>query len=169
MKTFVVQNIKLPIEASKDDAFAVAKQRLLKFFSNGSLGALQIYKSSVDARKKDHILFVYSVSAEVRDDIRVDLDKLSANGIVQSTVSSEIKANFGMEPMSERPVIVGFGPCGMFCALLLAQNGYRPIVIERGANVNERTEDVRRFYSDGALNPESNIQFDAGGAGTFSD
>ena len=64
---------------------------------------------------------------------------------------------------------MGFGPCGMFCALLLARNGYRPIVVERGADVSERTEDVRRFYEEGRLNPESNIQYGAGGAGTFSD
>jgi len=76
---------------------------------------------------------------------------------------------FGATEMAGRPVVVGFGPCGMFCALLLAKNGYRPIVIERGSSVAKRTEDVDRFFKTGILNPESNIQFGAGGAGTFSD
>lgn len=169
MKIFIVQNIKLPIEASKDDVFAEAKQRLLKFFSNESIVSLEIYKSSVDARRKGHILFVYSVSAAIRGGVAADAEKLLANGIVPSAGNTEPRAEFGTEPLPERPVIVGFGPCGMFCALLLARNGYRPIVVERGADVSERTEDVRRFYEEGRLNPESNIQYGAGGAGTFSD
>lgn len=169
MKNFIVQNIKLPIEASKDDVFAKARQRLLKFFSNESIGTMKIYKSSVDARKKGQIQFVYSVSVSIHNLNTMDLDKLGADGIVPSTNSSSFQINYGSERLHARPVIVGFGPCGMFCALLLAQNGYHPLVIERGADVDERTVDVGRFYSNGVLNTESNIQFGAGGAGTFSD
>ena len=74
-----------------------------------------------------------------------------------------------MEEMACRPVIVGFGPCGMFAALVLAQQGYRPIVLERGGRVEERVAAVEKFWADGVLDPECNVQFGEGGAGTFSD
>ena len=73
----------------------------------------------------------------------------------------------GTEELKNRPVICGFGPAGMFCALILAEQGYRPTVIERGRPVRERAADVERFWKDGILNTESNVQFGEGGAGTF--
>ncbi len=165
---YIIQNIKLSIEASKDEAFAIAKRRLLKFFPKSAIGKMAIYKASVDARKKENICFVYSVSAEIAGNTYPDEKKLSHEGIVPMG-SDEMQIEFGEEPMGERPIVVGFGPCGMFCALLLAKYGYRPIVIERGSCVEKRTRDVEIFSRSGILNPESNIQFGAGGAGTFSD
>ena len=82
---------------------------------------------------------------------------------------ASLALEMGSEPMTERPIVVGFGPGGMFAALLLAENGYRPVLIDRGASVSERVEEVERFYRDKKLNPATNIQFGAGGAGTFSD
>ncbi len=76
---------------------------------------------------------------------------------------------FGHAPLSARPIVVGSGPCGLFCAVLLAENGYAPLLLERGADVNERVKAVETFYRTGVLLPETNIQFGAGGAGTFSD
>ncbi len=146
----------------------MAKHRLLKFFPPNSIAETSIYKTSVDARKKDNILFVYSVSAKIHGKARVSEVVLQKEGIVPMQ-SEEISVEFGSDVMHTRPVIVGFGPCGIFCALLLAKNGYRPIVIERGAPVKQRTADVEFFFKSGILNPESNIQFGAGGAGTFSD
>ena len=166
MEKYIVQNIKLSIDASKDEVFAQAKKRLAKFFSKKSIGKLEIYKTSVDARKKDHICFVYSVIAEISE--RANAKALALDGIVAMT-DDKISIKYGNESLSDRPVIVGFGPCGMFCALLLAEHGYRPIVIERGSSVEKRTQDVERFTKLGILNTESNIQFGAGGAGTFSD
>ncbi len=168
MNQYLIQNIKLSFEISKDEAFAVAKHRLLKFFSKKSIGEMKIYKTSVDARKKDNICFVYSVCVNIQGAPRVDEKMLAREGIVPLT-EEEMNIRFGEETLSSRPVVVGFGPCGMFCALLLAENGYRPIVIERGSNVEKRTADVERFSKLGILDPESNIQFGAGGAGTFSD
>ena len=165
---YIIQNIKLSIEASKDEAFAIAKHRLLKFFPKNAITDLAIYKTSVDARKKDNICFVYSVSAKTAFAAKADEKILAKEGIVPMTEDS-IQIVFGEENMKERPVIVGFGPCGMFCALMLAKQGYRPIVIERGSCVKKRTEDVKIFSELGILNTESNIQFGAGGAGTFSD
>ena len=165
---YIVQNIKLSIEESKDEALTMAKHRLLKFFPKNSIEGLSIYKTSVDARKKENILFVYSVSAKVHGKPRADANVLAKEGIVPMQ-SEALTVEFGSDEMKDRPVIVGFGPCGIFCALLLAKNGYRPIVIERGASVKQRTDDVESFFRSGILNPESNIQFGAGGAGTFSD
>ena len=89
-----------------------------------------------------------------------------ANG----AAAAEASASGGAAPrLKSRPVVVGFGPAGMLCALTLAQAGYRPIVLERGQSVDERCESVRRFWEEGKLNPQSNIQFGEGGAGTFSD
>ncbi len=168
MSQYIVQNIKLSFEISKDEAFAVAKHRLLKFISPKSLGEMKIYKTSVDARKKDNICFVYSVCANVTGASRVDEKRLVREGIVPLKEDC-MNIRFGEEALASRPVVVGFGPCGMFCALILAENGYRPIVIERGSDVEKRTADVERFSKFGILDPESNIQFGAGGAGTFSD
>lgn len=166
--TYIVQNIKLSIERSKDDALTVAKHRLLKFFPKNAIGELKIYKSSIDARKKENILFVYSVSAQIHEAPRVNENAMLKDGIAPMP-DEEMSIEFGTERMDGRPVVVGFGPCGIFCALLLAKHGYRPIVIERGASVKQRTADVEAFFRSGILNPESNIQFGAGGAGTFSD
>ncbi len=166
MEKYIVQNIKLSIDSPKEEVFAKAKQRLLKFFSSKSLGSMEIYKTSVDARKKDHICFVYSVIAETSE--RANAKALALDGIVPMTEDS-LEIHFGNEELSARPIVVGFGPCGMFCGMLLAENGYRPLIIERGSSVEKRTEDVERFSKYGILNTESNIQFGAGGAGTFSD
>ena len=166
--TYIVQNIKLSIEASKDEAFAMAKHRLLKFFPKNSIGEMKIYKTSIDARKKENILFVYSVSVEIHGHPKSNEDAMLKDGIVLMK-EDDISVEFGTKKMIGQPVIVGFGPCGMFCALLLAKYGYKPIVIERGSSVKQRTDDVERFFKSGILNPESNIQFGAGGAGTFSD
>ncbi len=168
MREYIIQNIKLSFEISEDEAFAVAKHRLLKFFSKKSIGTMRIYKTSVDARKKDNICFVYSVAARVDSSARVDEKFLAKEGIVL-LVEEPLTLHVGEEELSSRPIVVGFGPAGMFAALLLAENGYRPIVIERGSNVKKRTADVERFSKFGILDPESNIQFGAGGAGTFSD
>ena len=168
MKRYIVQNIKLPVEASKDVVFAHAKRRLLTFFGAGDIIKTEIFKRSVDARRRGDVKFVWSVIADVGSKREYSAETLAKEGIVLSK-PSKIDVVYGDERMNGRPVIIGFGPCGMFCALILAQNGYRPIVIERGPCVEKRTADVEAFMKTGVLNEESNIQFGAGGAGTFSD
>lgn len=169
MSRYIVQNIKLPIEASKDEVLSAAKQRLLKFFSKANLISCDLHKQSVDARKKNDICFVYSVMAEIRETNKIDKTCLIREGIVLWSEETPTPV-FGVESMKGgRPIIVGFGPCGMFCALMLAKNGYKPLVIERGPDVARRTAAVDHFMKTGTLNPEANIQFGAGGAGTFSD
>lgn len=126
---------------------------------------IKIVKQSVDARKKPGILLVYSVSCEVSDRFR-----LPAGGDIK--ILDEIKDQqliSGEKKMVGRPLVVGTGPAGIFCALVLAQKGYKPIVIERGGNVQERTDKVERYWRQGELDLETNVQFGEGGAGTFSD
>ena len=102
---------------------------------------MNVSKRSVDARKKDNIQFVYSVAADVRSARQPDAKELAKCGITASS-GGEPKAECGAEKMTDRPVIVGFGPGGMFCAYMLAKYGYRPIVIERGSCVEKRIKDV---------------------------
>ena len=122
---------------------------------------LHIAKKSIDARRG--IVFVYTVYAELDGSVKSDDSRIR----VYSDTSPEITV--GTEKMSTRPVIVGFGPAGMFAGLMLAENGYRPLILERGAAVDERVAAVERFIKDGVLDTDTNIQFGAGGAGTFSD
>jgi len=124
---------------------------------------LSIYRKSLDARK-GKISYLYSLDLTLAPKIRVhrseDCKELS------ETREYRIPK---FEPADHRPVVVGFGPSGMFAALLLAEAGLRPLVLERGKPVRERQRDVERFFKFGVFSPESNVQFGEGGAGTFSD
>lgn len=125
-----------------------------------------IYKESIDARKRP-IQFSYVVDCEVRGEARIL--KRGHRDITKTPKPVSVQPVCGTVRLPHRPVVVGFGPSGMFAALLLAQMGYRPIVYERGGRVEERTEQVRRFWESGVLQPDNNVQFGEGGAGTFSD
>lgn len=122
-----------------------------------------IYKQSIDARKKNNIHYVYSVAATVPDNTVCD-------GKVITTMADggrlEIPQNVSL---GSRPVVVGTGPCGLFAAFVLAKSGNPPLVIERGEKVEDRVKTIESFWAGGTLNPNSNVQFGEGGAGTFSD
>ena len=145
----VVNNIKLPVNASTEEAFSVARSRLRKAGVKLSDAAFKIYKRSIDARRKDDIRFVYSVAVEGV----VGGASKSALALADAAeyVIDKPEVVFGNEQLSARPVIVGAGPCGLFCALLLAENGYRPIVIERGGSVSERVAAIERFKKERIL------------------
>ncbi len=135
----------------------------------------KIARESIDARDKKNIYLVYSVDfvcvykknpqkqARLASDSKVKLEITPDNSYKFPETGSDALTLKG------RPVIVGFGPAGMFCALILSQAGYRPIVLERGQCVEKRADSVRLFWETGRLNPQSNVQFGEGGAGTFSD
>lgn len=162
----LVKDIRLPLTESSVTATEFAQRKLAALFGLKSVGEKKIYRKSVDARHKNRISVVWSVAAEV-EDIPPSMD-LNKEGIsILSSGAPEVK--HGDRPLQGRPLVVGFGPAGMFASLLLAENGYRPIVIERGDDTRERLKAVNRFYTTGKLDTESNIQFGAGGAGTFSD
>lgn len=126
-----------------------------------------IRKRSLDARRKPELFYVYTIDFETPDEARC-LKRM--HGKVQKVTDTVYTAPVhGSEKMNSRPVVVGSGPAGLFCAFLLASEGYRPIIIERGAQVRERRADVEQFWKTGCLTPDSNVQFGEGGAGTFSD
>ena len=166
--SLLVKDICVAPRASEEEVFACAKAKLNKLRIPISTVSLRVYKRSVDARKKDSIKLVYTVCAKCKMSGQIDDSVLGGFGIsVLREAPLDIK--LGTQRMNSRPVVVGFGPAGMFCALLLAEHGYRPIVIERGDDVDTRLEAKRKFYATHILDPESNVQFGAGGAGTFSD
>ena len=139
------------------------------------IATLHVFKRSFDARKAD-LLAVYIVDLSLADaQVEVALlRQFEHNPHIQPTpdmawhAPCQAPAGFGAQE-GERPVVVGFGPCGMFAALTLAQMGFKPIVLERGKPVRERTKDTWGLWRKKVLNPESNVQFGEGGAGTFSD
>ena len=128
----------------------------------------RLYKKSVDARHRDDVRLVCTVLAEGDISERY-LDRLSRLADVRVLEKQELRIEKGSERMVARPLIVGMGPAGLFCALLLAENGYAPILIDRGDCVADRVRAVEHFFANGVLDTDSNIQFGAGGAGTFSD
>ncbi len=166
--SYVVNNIKLPINASFKEAFSVARKKMKNAGITTDDAVFSIYKKSIDARDKEQIYFVYSVI--VSGEIPIIEDKLALThgiSIVNNAVGFTV--DYGNAPLVDRPVVVGAGPCGLFAALVLAENGYKPIVLERGSSIKERKNSVERFKRFGILDCETNIQFGAGGAGTFSD
>ncbi len=131
--------------------------------------SLHIIKRSYDARRKNNILFVYTVDVEISDEEKA-LKKLKKVPNVKKAPDEVYRFKAVSDSVrTERPVIVGTGPCGLFCALILAQAGFRPIVLERGKPVRERSADTFGFWRNGTFLKGSNVQFGEGGAGTFSD
>lgn len=128
----------------------------------------EIFKQSIDARKKDRIHYVYTVDVKLRDEERI-LGKSGVKGVTCAPDLSYQWVSPGSGKLDERPVIIGMGPAGLFAGLLLSRNGYRPIILERGEDVDTRTAKINRFWNNSLLDPESNVQFGEGGAGTFSD
>ena len=164
----IVEQIKAPVNVSEKEVFDIAKARLKKTRAFSNFGDFYIYKRSIDARNKENIKLVFSVCAEVSMLKTREAVDFSRHGI---KIANKIELEFvckGEKP-SKKPLIVGFGPGGMFCALALAKAGLKPIVIERGSDVDTRVRAVESFYKTKVLDADTNIQFGAGGAGTFSD
>lgn len=128
-----------------------------------------LFKRGYDARKKTNIKLIYTLDVEVANEAEL-LATFSDDPHVRITPDMEYKfVAQAPADLTERPVVIGFGPCGLFAGLVLAQMGFKPIIVERGKEVRERTKDTFGFWRKRTLNPESNVQFGEGGAGTFSD
>lgn len=125
----------------------------------------RIFKKAIDARKKNAIKVVYTVDVETAKEAQL----LRKNPGLLAPDLAYHYPEMGSKTLKHRPIVVGSGPCGMFAALILAQMGYKPIVLERGKAVDERVADIEAFWKEGKFKPESNVQFGEGGAGTFSD
>lgn len=130
--------------------------------------SFSVVRRSVDARKKPDIFYSYTVDVKVRREEAV-CRRLKGNGAARLEPVEYRFPEKGKQALKERPVIIGAGPAGLFCGYYLALHGYRPLILERGADVERRIRDVEEFWHGGALKPDSNVQFGEGGAGTFSD
>lgn len=164
----LIEQIVASANSSDGEMFDIARARIKKTRALSYSGKMYIYKCSVDARHRDNIKLVVSVCAEVeyiKSKELVDLTQFGIKVFNEKTVEFQCEGEKDNTP----PLIVGFGPCGMFCALGLARAGLKPIVIERGADVDTRVNCVNEFYRTKKLSVDTNIQFGAGGAGTFSD
>lgn len=151
---------KKPLEALLVHKFPVLKDQIQE---------IHVVRRAVDARKKPHITFVYTLFVAVQNEVVV-MKKLGRDKNVSTMEPIEPEPIVhGEQVLKERPVVVGFGPAGMLAAFYLAREGYRPIVLERGQDVDQRSHDVETFWQTGEFKAESNVQFGEGGAGTFSD
>lgn len=159
-----LESIKLSPGASMGDLTAESA-RILKIREQDFL-SLRILRRSVDAR--DGVSLVYTVEAEVREE-RAVLKRCHSKKVSRIVPAPAYEPGAPVTPTKEPVVVVGAGPAGLFCTLILALRGLRPILLERGRRVEERTADVARFWATGALDPRSNVQFGEGGAGAFSD
>ena len=160
-------HLKLPLGHPPEAIEAAVLERL--GVSADSLVSWQVARRAHDARRKSAIRMVYSVDARVKDEARV-LARLAGDPNVRPTPDTDYRfVTRAAGPPASRPLVIGSGPCGLFAGLILAQMGFAPIILDRGKVVRERTKDTWGLWRRGVLDPESNVQFGEGGAGTFSD
>ena len=161
-----INEIKLPLDYTHEILVKLCAKALR--ISENAIKNIYLQKRSIDARSKDNIIFTANVD--------VELSESDENLVLRKNKSTKIfkTKKFVYEipktkPLEKRPIVVGAGPAGLFAALTLAKSGQRPILIERGKSVDDRTKDVDLFWNGGNLDPDSNVQFGEGGAGAFSD
>lgn len=167
-----LSDLKLPLNHTDDDLAAAIIEKLA--ITSDDLLSVHIFKRSFDARNKSNILLIYQLDVVLAVETEARLLKdpdiqalIKPSPDTQYHFIAPIQADF--PPTRQRPIIIGFGPCGMMAAMILAQMGLKPIVLERGQAVRQRTKDTWDLWRKRLLNPESNVQFGEGGAGTFSD
>ena len=166
-----LNEVKLPLEHDEAALPAAILARL--GIDAADLLGFTVFKRSYDARKRSAVVLIYSLHVEVKNEAAV-LARLQHDVHLMPAPDTDYKFVAGGEQLAghsneARPIVIGTGPCGLFVALILAQMGLRPIILERGKQVRERTVDTFGFWRKRELNPESNVQFGEGGAGTFSD
>ncbi len=160
-------NLKLALDHNEDDlkniimsTLKIRAEQLLDF---------SVFRRGIDARKKGKILLLYTIDVKTSEEQAL-LTKFSDNLSIRLTPDMAYKfVTKAPQELGSRPVVIGFGPCGLFVGLVLAQMGFKPIILDRGKEVRERTKDTFSFWRKRTLNTESNVQFGEGGAGTFSD
>ena len=158
-----ITDIRLPIDHSPDALRAVIAAKL----KSTAIENFTVIKRGQDARKKPKIFYVYTVDVAVTDEAAI-LAR-SKDPHVKPAPDIEYKFVARAPDNFQRPLVIGAGPCGLFAGLVLAQMGFKPIILERGKVVRERTKDTWALWRKNILTPESNVQFGEGGAGTFSD
>lgn len=162
-----ITELKLPL----DHPEPMLKSAILERLGIGAteLATYTIFRRGYDARKKNAILLVYTVDVETSNEQTI-LERFKNDPHISKTPDTSYRfVTQAPQNLAQRPVIIGMGPCGVFAGLILAQMGFRPIILERGKKVRERTKDTFGLWRQRIFNPESNVQFGEGGAGTFSD
>ena len=163
-----IRQIKVP---SCSDSIEYLKSKVAKILSIQikDILNLKISKKSLDARNKPNIYYIYEVDVNVKDENKLLIKHKNNKDILKTPDETYKVPKIGNNKLNNRPIIVGSGPAGLFSAYLLAELGFKPLVIERGEKVEDRVNTVQKFWDTGTLNPNSNVQFGEGGAGTFSD
>lgn len=162
-----INQLKLPVTHS-EASFKKKVGRVLKLREERIL-SIKIVKQSIDARKKEELLYIYSVDVKSNLEDEIVVENAKNPNVVIAPEKSYHFPKSGSEVLEHRPVIIGCGPAGLFCGLMLAKAGYRPLLLDRGEDVDARKARVESFWEGGGLCRESNVQFGEGGAGTFSD
>ena len=159
--------IKLPLDHAAGDLEAAILKRLE--ITPGDLVGFSVFRRAHDARKRSAIYLIYSADVEVKDEAPL-LERFAGDAHIGRTPDMNYRfVARAPDGLTSRPIVIGTGPCGLFAGLILAQMGFRPLILERGKAVRERTRDTWGLWRRGVLDPESNVQFGEGGAGTFSD
>ena len=162
-----VNQVKLPVSHSEADLRK--KTAKMMGVSADQIQSVELVRQSLDARKKPDLYYLYALDVAVAGKEAAIVKRARSVNVQIRKEEAYRLPDPGIEPLRERPVIVGFGPAGMFCGLMLARAGYRPLILERGLDADSRAKAVARYWTDGTLDTECNVQFGEGGAGTFSD
>lgn len=162
-----IHELRLPLEHPPEAIRSAVLARL--GIAAADLVRFEVFRRGVDARKWDAMLFIYTVDAEVRDEAKVLTRLKNDRRVGPAPDTGYTFVAQATDAQRSRPIVIGMGPAGLFAGLILAQSGFRPIILERGKAVRERTKDTFKMWQHGILDPESNTQFGEGGAGTFSD
>jgi len=163
-----IRQVKISVKNDSYDGLINCVSRKIRIKYSDILD-IRIVKRSLDARFKPDLYYIYELDVNVLNEKEILNKNINNKDVIITPNEEYIKPDRGTILLENRPVIVGSGPAGLFCGYLLSMMGYRPIVIERGEEVDKRVKTVERFFKDGVLNKESNVQFGEGGAGTFSD
>ena len=162
-----ITNLQLPLDHDEQALNQAILARLS--IQTADLLDFVVHRRGYDARKKSKIVLIYTLDVTTNQDEHL-LVRFADDQLIKTSPDMSYKF-VAQAPavVEERPIVIGFGPCGLLVGLVLAQMGYKPIILERGAAVRQRTKDTFGFWRQKVLNTESNVQFGEGGAGTFSD